>query len=198
MTVQQSTAQQSVIKKFLQMHLPEQIWVITHPFIAKKAWTITKEAKAIADSMAHDRELDGNIAGGQVDAFRHAFWMASLVQEIHPRKARKLGIAHEKGNYIDFKKKTLEEGQLPDSVSCEMDMKNNEAGIAIGKENRDMSQEKLIGRVKNAVLSGELWVIKKDSKGNFLDWNGNIIPPEDYLGKWNNPKCLVPSNFKKK
>ena len=39
-----------------------------------------------------------------MDAFRHAYWMARLRQEIGKTAARSLGKAHEKENYQTFKK----------------------------------------------------------------------------------------------
>jgi len=43
--------------------------------------------------------LDGDASGGQVDAFRHAYWMARLHQEIGKRAAFSLGKSHEKENW---------------------------------------------------------------------------------------------------
>ena len=43
--------------------------------------------------------LDKDPSGGQVDAFRHAYWMARLNEEIGKNAAKSLGKAHEKENY---------------------------------------------------------------------------------------------------
>ena len=92
---------QSNWKQFKKLSSPKKIWVLFHPFKANKALMVSKEAYRIADSIKKSPLLDGDASGGQVDAFRHAFWMASLTAEIGWRKARKLGVAHEKGNYKD-------------------------------------------------------------------------------------------------
>lgn len=195
MSINIKSLAQSTIKSFFNLHFPEKIWVLTHPFIAVKTMKITNLSSEISTEAITDTDLDGDYSGGQVDAFRHTLWMAMLSQKINPKKAYKLGVAHEKGNEIDYKKKTLEEGFLPDFVSCEMDLKNNNIGIEIGKNNKNASLEDLKLIVKQAVLSGECYKIKKDKNRNFLDKKGNIIPEEDWKGKWNNPKVLVKSDY---
>lgn len=176
------------------LHGPEIWWLMTHPFIAKKSWEISKEAGRIANEYITDKQLDGDYNGGMVDAFRHTLWMAMLVQEIKPKAAFKLGLAHEKGNKIDFKKKILEEGKLPDSTACEMDLRNNNVGLELGQLYKGQNTDTLIKIVKNAVISGKCWKINKDSLGNFLDVNSKYIPENEWKGKWITPKCLVPSN----
>lgn len=168
--------------------------MIFHPFIAKKALRIGEEARTISKNIANDRELDGDENGGQIDAFRHAYWMARLSQEMRWKKAYRLGKAHEKGNYKDYKKHRNEEGTLPDSASGEMDLRNNKIGIEIGQNNKNSDTEYLINTVKKDILNGKLWVIYKDNQGHFLNCNGDIIEPDAMKGKWINTKCIVPSN----
>ncbi|GAB4294906.1 MAG: hypothetical protein Kow0068_19720 [Marinilabiliales bacterium] len=194
LTTTDKASSQSLIKRFFSLSFPEKRWVICHPFIAKKAFKIGEEARKVSENMKNDRELDGDANGGQIDAFRHAFWMARLSQEIKWKKAYRLGIAHEKGNYRDFKKHRLEEGTLPDSASCEMDLRNNNKGIDIGKANPHADIEFLSNTIKKEILKGNLWIIYKDKRGNFLNCNGEIIPGSEIKGQWSNPKCLVPSN----
>ena len=74
-------AQNSIFREFKQISYQEKLWVARHPFIAGKAWKITQFTKAVSDTIKSDSILDGNDNGGQVDAFRHAFWMASLTQK---------------------------------------------------------------------------------------------------------------------
>ncbi len=181
-------------QKIKHIHCPEKWWIATHLCIAKKSWKISKEAREIANSYINSNVLDGDYDGGMVDAFRHTLWMAMLVQEIDPKAAEKLGIAHEKGNKIDFKKKILEESRLPDATSCEMDLRNNAIGLDIGIEYMGESQDTLISVVIFAVKTGRCWVISKNELGDFLDKDGNVIPEKDWKGKWNTPKVLVPSN----
>ncbi len=182
-------------QKVSNLHWSEIWWVATHPFITKKTLKISNEVREISNSYIKSDELDGDYNGGMVDAFRHTLWMASLVQEISPKAAYKLGVAHEKGNKKDFEKKILEEGKLPDSVSCEMDLRNNNVGIEIGQKFYGENKDSLINIVKNAVKKGQCWKIKKDVFGNFVDDNNNLIPDADWKGKWLTSKVLVPSNY---
>ena len=121
---------------------PEKRWAVFHPFIAKKSYILTKEALYVADSIKNSSTLDGDIAGGQVDAFKHAYWMALLSQHIKGRKALKLGKAHEKGNYKSFKK-SIRKGfpTSNDKRSSEMDLWNNQKGIQIGLDLTGSSAE---------------------------------------------------------
>ncbi len=178
------------------IHFSEFWWVATHPFIAKKSWDISEQAKNIANKHIPDPDFDGDFNGGMVDAFRHCLWMSMLVQKIKPKAARKLGEAHEKGNYKDYKKKRFEDGGLPDFVSSEMDLRNNSVGIELGQEYFGVDLDTLIQVVKHAVLVGRCWKIKKDLQGHFLDKENNIIPEKEWKDKWITPKILVPSDYR--
>src|SRR5258705_12173330 len=82
--------------EFKKLSCAEKHWVFFHPFIAKKAFRLTQQARAASKEMLRSPLLDGDFNGGQVDAFRHAYWMALLTQHMCWRKARWLGKAHEK------------------------------------------------------------------------------------------------------
>lgn len=185
------SAQESKVKKFRKLSCPEKCWVVCHPFVAKKALKITEEARKVTKTVMQERLLKGNGNSGQVDAFRHTFWMASLTQQIGWRKAKRLGKAHEKGNYRDYKKNRLEDGIVPDKVSSDMDLFNNEVGIKIGKNSSELALKNLVIEV---VLQGKCKIIKKDKTGNFLDCEGEIITIEELKEKWENEKCLVGSD----
>lgn len=184
---------QSPVKSFTKLSCPEKRWVLTHPFKAVKALHISNEAREVTASMKNNPLLDGLENGGRLDAFRHAYWMARLTQEIGWRRAYWLGKAHEKGNYRQFKKKEEEDGALPDEASCKMDFLNNDAGIETGKRYRNASPEQLSDMIIRLISEGKLYIISRDSLGNFLDCRGAIIEMEKYKGKWQNPKCVVPS-----
>lgn len=188
---------QSNWQKFKKLSPSKRAWVIFHPFKAKKALIISKEANRVADSIKKSPLLDNDAAGGQVDAFRHAYWMASLHQEIGKNAAKSLGKAHEKENYQTYKKRKLEDGIVPDKISSTMDLFNNEIGLSLTQKNRKVSKKGLIYKIINAIHAGKLKIIKKDSKGNFLTCDGKIILKESLKGKWKNNKCLVNSNYKK-
>jgi len=122
--------------------------------------------------------------------------MATLAQNIHWKKAKSLGMAHEKGNYRSFikaSKKGLIDGH--DQVSADMDLWNNEKGIAIGMACKCFEQNILQQAVLDSILNGSMRIIRMNSKGEFLDSEGNVLPVENYKGKWINDKCLVPSKI---
>ncbi len=192
--LEEAKSQNSKIQKFRKLSYPEKIWVITHPFLIFKTMRISEMAKKVSKEMEKDNDLDNDGNGGEVDAFRHAFWMASLSQKIRKRAVRKLGIAHEKGNKIDFEKRKLEDGTIPDKISSEMDLKNNEIGIEIGYKNKNKTKEELIILIKDAVFYGKLWKIKKNKNGSFLDKNNKIINKNELKGKWENNKVLIKTN----
>ncbi len=184
-------------KDFRHLSRPEKHWVMVHPFIAKKAFHCTERARFVTDSLQKNNILkDGN--GGQLDAFRHTYWMALLAQKISADKAEKLGKAHEKGNYLDWKKGMKEDSARADSMMCEMDLKNNFSGIEIGKNfKKDTASTKisLEQKVLQADKLGKLLIIKKNSAGQFVDESGRIIVLSQYQGKWFIPKVLVRSDY---
>jgi len=191
-----NSAQPALKESFRKLSCPEKRWVIFHPFIARKSYRLTQAARAAAKEMLADSLLDKDENGGQIDAFRHAYWMALLSQNICWRKARRLGIAHEKGNYRQFKKGVTEEGMLPDSVAGVMDLYNNQRGIEIGKNKIKVTVEELRTQVRDSILAGKMLVIKKNGTGDPLNCNGDKIDLQQYRQVWGIPKCLVPSSTK--
>lgn len=188
------SAQQSSWQQFRQLPGPDKRWVIAHPFIAKKAAAVSQQVQSTAKAMQADTLLDGDANGGQVDAFRHALWMATLTNQLRWRAAWKLGKAHERSNVRQFKAKELEDGSLPDRISGEMDAFNNRVGIQLGKENVAASFKELCQVVAAATLDGQLLVIRKNAAGQSLDCDGHVIPKSEWEGTWENNRCLVPSN----
>jgi len=185
---------QSNWNKFWKESGPIKKWIVLHPFKAKKALKVSEEANRISDSIAKTPLLDNDIAGGQVDAFRHAYWMARLHQEIGKCAARSLGKAHERDNYKTFKKSQYENNISPDKPSKEMDLFNNKAGLSFTKKGVFRSKNGLMYKIANAILKGDLKIIKKDASGNYLTCDNKIIPPEELLHVWENGKCVISSN----
>ena len=185
---------QSSYKSFFELSGPKRTWVLFHPFKAKKSLEVSKEANKVADSIKNSNLLDGDASGGQVDVFRHAYWMARLHQEIGKSAARSLGKAHEKENYLTFKERKLEDGVLPDEISSKMDLYNNEQGLKLISRRSKVSKKGLIYRIVNAIRIGKMKVIKKDANGLFLTCEGENISMKSLKGKWKNNKCLVNSN----
>lgn len=187
---------QSALQQFKTLSNPVKWWSLTHPFVLKKVRIATQETLRAEDSLYQTNELDQFRNGGKIDAFRHGYWMALLTRSIGSRKALSLGRAHERGNRKDFKRKKLEEGLLPDSVSIAMDLHNNRIGSEIAQRiptvNQLKLQEAIIHSIKKELL---FTIIKRNAAGDFLDSTGRVILPERWQGKWNNERCLVPSSF---
>lgn len=187
-----SSGQESNIKNFKKLSCPEKRWVIFHPFVAKKAYNITEDTRKLVEQIKRDSLLKGTGNGLQVDAFRHVYWMATLSQKIGWRKAKKLGKAHEKGNYKDYKKRRDEDGMIPDKISSEMDLYNNNIGIEFSKGNTNIFDFRAL--ILEVVKTGKCKIIKVDKSGNYLDCDGNVILPTILKGKWINNKCLINSD----
>jgi hypothetical protein len=185
------------LKSFFDLSCPKKVWVLLHPFKAVKSLEISKEANRVADSIKKTNLLDGDASGGQVDAFRHAYWMARLQQKIGKRAARALGKAHEKTNYQQYKNRLLEDGEAPDKVSSDMDLYNNEIGLSLTQKGISHPKDGLIYTIVNAILAGKLKVIKKDTNRNYLSCDDKLITQKELKGKWKNNKCLMNSNYSK-
>lgn len=194
----QSAHSQSMFNEFIGLSRPEKWWVIMHPFIAKKASEAAKKARIAAKRQRQNPALDSIYNGGRIDAFKHAYWMALMVREMKSKKAKKLGIAHEKGNYLDFKKHRGEDGALPTKENNEMDLYNNMAGLKIGRKFNEIPEDSLQDIIIDSIMVGYLKVIKHNEKGDFLDSNGNIILPANIKGIWKTPRVLVPSAYGEK
>ena len=159
-----SFGQKDKSSKMGKISRPEKCWAVSHPFIVKKTFRLTKEALKVVDSILVSTVLTGSMSGGQPDAFKHAYWMALLSQNISARKAYKLGKAHEKGNYITYKKaKRKGLSDLHNELASEMDMWNNKKGIEIGIANNDVPTIQLQQIVIDSVLTGAMRIIINDS-----------------------------------
>lgn len=185
---------QSKTSQFFKLSSPEKYWVVFHPFKAKRAFYAMKDALKTTDSISETYLIGDDLNGGQLDAFKHSYWMVRSSQAIGERASKKLGKAHEKGNYKSFKKGKNEDGFLPDKPSSEMDLFNNKIGIEIAKKYPDYSRFEAILAVIDEVNKGSMKILKKNCIGDFLTCSGEIIPKELLKGKWENEKCLVNSD----
>lgn len=168
----------------------EKRWAVFHPFCALKVRRITKTSLKEVERIKKTAQLDQYDNGGKLDAFRHVYTMALLAQKIKTSKLRKLGIAHEKGNYRQYKKGLNENGERPDSLSCVMDLFNNDIGLETGKRNKSISADSLSIIVVKLINAGESYYFKRNTTGDYLDCNGQIIDPANWKGKWYIPKCF--------
>lgn len=187
------TNAQSTKSQFSKLSGPEKCWVFWHPFKAKKAFNVSLEALRVTDSLDGVGILGHDINGGKLDAFKHSYWMAIMSRRIGKKPALKLGKAHEKGNYETFKKGQLEDGFLPDKPSSDMDLFNNKMGVEIAEAHKHLTVIELITVLVEAIEKGDLRVLRK-ADAAFLTCDGRIIPANEFKGKWENEKCLVPSN----
>jgi hypothetical protein len=176
---------------FPSLSRPEWFWVFTHPFAAPKAWKVSRETIRICSERRGKHPLDSTLSGGNLDAFRHAYWMARLTQRIGEKRARRLGEAHEKGNYRMFLKGKLEEGMRPDSLSSVMDLQNNEWGIKMGKENPKLLPQQVSDLVVRELLGGKGIKLLCSPEGAWLDCSQKTIDLFAYSGRWHIPFCLV-------
>ena len=178
---------------FSSLSSPEKWWVIWHPFKAKKVLEVSLRALLVTDSIKKTNTIGVDINGGKLDAFKHTFWMANLSHHIGEKASLKLGEAHEKGNYRSFLRGHPEDGFLPDKVSSDMDLFNNQAGAQISKKQPKASEDELIQLTIAELAHGGLKIIKKDADV-FLTCDGVPIPEASLKGHWENDKCLIPSN----
>ena len=178
---------------YAKLSSPEKNWVALHSLKAKRAFLISKEVEKVADSIAAENIIGDDNNGGHLDAFKHSFWMARLTQSIGINAALSLGKAHEKGNYLTFKKERLEDGWLPDKASSEMDLFNNSVGSSIGIHNKKVSRSILMQKVLDSLQNGKLRILNKDVQGNFIDCQQNRIPLDSLKNKWDTKKCLISS-----
>jgi hypothetical protein len=169
-------------------------WSLFHPFAALKVKKLTRAGSAIMPELNITRHLDSFTAGGKADAFRHIYYMALYSQKIKARKLVKLGEAHERSNYRQFKKNKDEYGEKPDSLSSVMDLKNNKVGITLGSQNKTLDKKELAQLVIAEIKNGKAVIMKRNSKGEHLRCDGNVIEMAQFKNTWNIPKCLVPSN----
>ena len=172
----------------------EKRWAFFHPFAAIKAKKIYKICLPFYEELKKSKGLDAFENGGKLDAFRHTFFMAAFSQKIKTKKVRKLGIAREKGNHSNFLKNIKEEGELADSLSSVMDLKNNELGLKIGSNNRKTDINNLLLISIEELNKGEAVYFKRNAAGHYLTCEGQIIILENYKGKWVVPKCLMKTN----
>jgi hypothetical protein len=121
--------------------------------------------------------------------------MSAFAQKIKVKKIRKLGIAHEKSNYRNFLKSKTEDGELADSVACQMDLLNNELGFSIGKSNKKLSPDELKQLVIKEINNGKAVIVKRNKRGVYLSKDDETIDLKAFKGVWETPKWLVASDY---
>lgn len=180
-------------KVFAQHHISsyEYRWAVFHPFAALKIKHRLPEAMLIYKEVRDAKILDTLNSGGKLDAFRHSYSMAFLARSIPVKKLRKLGQAHEKGNEKQFRKRQLEEGERPDSLACDMDLKNNELGYLLGAANKKSTSQELKEITLKAIGAGQAVYLKRNNRQQYTRCNGEPLDIGKYRGIWFIPKCLI-------
>ncbi len=178
--------------KLKQLSKYERRWVMAHPFLAGKAKRCAERTLVVCDSLERKGVLyDSN--GGQLDAFRHIYWMYLLGTSIRQDAAKNLGIAHEKGNYDQFNKGRMEDGARPDSLGSVMDDLNNQIGLKLAADS-SVSNAKAIDMILKVIWNGEAYIIKKNAQQQRLNCAGAVVDYSKFKLIWNLPGCLVKSN----
>jgi hypothetical protein len=181
-------------KGFHNLSKYEKHWAIWHPFAAVKAKKHQGEMYAVYKEVKQQHLLDTFENGGKLDAFRHTFAMAYFSKYVKASKLRKLGKAHEKANHWQFLHSLPDEdGELSDSLSSAMDLKNNDIALSLAKEVKNLSAEEIKQKVISLIKNGNVFIMKRNAQGKYLDCDGRIIPIEKIKGIWNVPKCLIKS-----
>lgn len=173
----------------------ERRWAFFHPCAALKVRKIYRECLPFYKELKKTNQPDTIENGGKLDAFRHIFFMAAFSRKVKIKKLRKLGIAHEKGNHFNFSSNVAEEGELADSLSNVMDLRNNELGFRLGREFETIDLQVLKKLVLESIKKGEAVYFKRNSDGKYLTCDGIEINLQEYKGQWFIPKCLIPTNL---
>lgn len=181
------------MREWRKLSRPEKVWSLMHTHKAKIVYKCALRARTVTDSLEKNGVItDRN--GGQLDAFRHAYWSALMMQHFSEQTVRRVGENHEKGNYLDFRKGKLEDGERSDSMASVMDLHNNESGIEIAKLHAANKSGSLIQLIIEQIWNGKLCILKKDASGNYLNAKDEIINVNDFKNKWYIPKCIVSSD----
>lgn len=166
-------------------------WACFHPLAALNIKKQLPQALVVYTEMKQRAIPDAYNSGGKLDAFRHVYVMAFLARKLSPRKLRKLGKAHEKGNERQFRQGKQEEGERPDSLASEMDLRNNELGFVLGRAHRTVSDTALKEIVLQAIRDGKAWYLKRNARSEYVDCAGKPLEMALYRESWYVPKCLI-------
>ena len=188
---------QPKIKYNLYFKWPLIKWSFLYPLKVKKTIRTVKKTLNEVENVKNDSITDNDNNGGQLDAFKHAYFMALLTKNIGFKPAKKFGIAYEITNYKTYKKSKKKNNNLNyyDYKSCLMDYLNNNVGLTIGITYKNLNEDDIKKVVLDYLFSGKLYILLKDDYNNFLDCNNCII--DISKNDWFTNKCLVPSNQKK-
>jgi hypothetical protein len=173
----------------------EVLWAFKYPIAAckiKKQWPIIMRHYEL---VKQSKVLDTLENGGRMDAFRHVYFMAYLINYVKEEKLRKLGIAHEKGNYHQFIRHQLEFSERPDSLACVMDLRNNEVGFELKKALTCFKPDSLAKLVIEHMKQGKAWYLKRNEQKNYVSCENEAINLSLYTNNWFIPKCLIPTNL---
>ncbi|MBS1646927.1 MAG: hypothetical protein JST67_06265 [Bacteroidetes bacterium] len=185
-------------KTYASLSKYEKCWAWKHPFASFKIKKQQAQMYAVYTEVKQQHLLDTFENGGTLDAFRHSFAMAYFSRFVKVKKLQKLGVAHEKANHWQFLHHLPDEaGELPDSLSSVMDLKNNAKALSLANEVKNMSVATLKQKIISLIQEGFFFIIKRNEQGLYVTCQNQIIAPNALL-LWNSPKCLVESHYKHK
>lgn len=170
-------------------------WAFAHPFSALKVKKHVAIAMLVYKDVKAQKLLDDLEYGGKLDAFRHTYTMAYLSLYVKPKKLKKLGEAHEKGNEAQFYKKKSEFGERPDSLASVMDLHNNSLGFEIGQNFNKSTKKELFSAVINAIKAGKAIYLKRNEANSYVTCNNEVLNMKFYIKAWYVPKCLIATNL---
>jgi len=156
----------------------EMAWAVLNPLSAYRIKKAADRAFALADASGLEGARDG-----RKDAFRHCIWNALATQSAGATATRDFTTLHEQGtnpasyaNSPDY-----------DPIAIQMDLHNNRVGRQIGYSNSSATEEQIVALVNQAIANGDLRMIKRDNRGNYLDANGDLTTDRTKF-------VLVPTN----
>lgn len=175
---------------------PEKKWAFFHPLAAIKVKHIASKCQPLYLTCLSRLRPDTFLTGGAPDALRHGFFMAAFAQSIRPSALIKLGKAHEKGNYLQWRSTKTEDGNFADSLLCVMDLYNNKKGCSLGEANKKASMKELLEICMRELQTGGFVILKRDKRACRVYCDNQPVDMIVYYGTWNIPGCLVASDYR--
>jgi hypothetical protein len=105
-----------------------------------------------------------NKEGGQVNAFRHTLWQATIASEFGESRAAQIGNVHESNPFANLSKTTFKNSADADGT---VDLLNNQIGRDLAKANPGLNMKDLSLKILDTFLNDALWTSQKGEDGSF-------------------------------
>jgi hypothetical protein len=142
-------------------------YAIQHPIIALRvgevkagSTNLTTIASNFQINICRNAGLSTGNEGDQGNAYRHTLWQAILTNELGNRQAERIGNAHEHNPNADLTQRKFSTMALADQV---IDLKNNQIGRKIGRENKGASNQELALLALDHFYNDGLWTAVMNS-----------------------------------